>query len=260
MKICILMLSLLSFSQTLSAVEWSVGIKGGPGYEYSAFYDKSYNPWQTSSEPRLNDSWHYSRYQYSLGAFSEFQGKFVGTRLELLYSQYHWDASGPMESFGVDSNGNVNQTGTMQVDLKFDRSYLEIPVLFKVTAPLPVRPILFLGPAFAYRMSNTNTTVIDGQTYKREHDSGKKTRVSLIAGLGADIPIDRHRISMDFRYQVFSAEDSFSEGTDYGSQTEQTLKPGRLSFMLGYGFDLLGGKRLSKKHANIDPLLPPSID
>jgi len=114
---------------------------------------------------------------------------------------------------------------TMKFEMNF--SYLEIPVLLKLTIPTPggIKPSLFAGPALAIKLSGKEKLVYAGETIEEEDiEEMKDTDFGLIIGAGVDF----WNLTVDLRYVLGLNTFSTEEDVD--------AKHGVISLIVGYSF------------------------
>lgn len=114
-------------------------------------------------------------------------------------------------------------------------TYLEIPVLAKITIPTQgsVKPSLFAGPAIALKLSGKYKEEFDGDTYEEDLDELKGTDFGLVIGGGLDFGLGAPgtgSVSVDIRYSLGLSKVFDIDGEDL------EIKNGAFSLMIGYSF------------------------
>ncbi len=181
-----------------------LGVKGG--LNFTSFHG---DPWGWESKTR-----------FCAGLFVNFRiNKVFAFRPEILYTQ-----KGAKHSFW--------QWQIIEETVKL--SYLEIPILIKITEPTPgmFKPNLFVGPYFGYNLIARRRTEIDGQL-EEEVDIDEDTKdldLGIILGGGADVVFPFGTIVLDGRYGLGLIT------TDEEGRHE--VKNKVISFMLGYSLRL----------------------
>ena len=81
-------------------------------------------------------------------------------------------------------------------------NYFELPVLVRWSMPDtgPVKPILFVGPSFAYKVLSKSELDPEGIARVFQIDNVKSTDVGLVVGGGVDFIKSKGRITLDIRY------------------------------------------------------------
>jgi len=113
-------------------------------------------------------------------------------------------------------------------DLKLKLSYIDIPVLFRVTLPVDSdrwSPGIYAGPYLAFLASaSLNDTDVK--------DNVKGTDYGLVVGAAFDFPISggKQTVTLDFRYSVgFAKTDKEGDSEVYNTGFQ---------FLLGFGFNM----------------------
>lgn len=121
----------------------------------------------------------------------------------------------------------------------FNLTYLEIPVLAKITVPTQgsVKPFLFAGPAVALKLSTKLKMEVGGDSVEVESEEVnemlKGTDFGLVIGGGLDIGLGAPgtgSISVDIRYSLGLTNIFDVEGEDI------KVRNGAFSIMVGYSF------------------------
>lgn len=112
-------------------------------------------------------------------------------------------------------------------------SYLEIPVLAKLTIPTQssVKPNLFAGPCFAIKMSGKVKAEYAGESDEEDIEDMKGTDFGLVIGAGVDFGLGAPGIgkfTVDVRYTLGLTTISDFEDED--------VKNGVISLMFGISF------------------------
>jgi len=117
-------------------------------------------------------------------------------------------------------------------------TYLEIPVLAKVTIPTQgnISPNLFVGPSLGILLSAKYLEEWDGESEETDiKDDMKSTDFGLVFGAGVDIGMPHSAITVDGRYTLGLT--NTCEPYEYdGEEIECEEKNGVISFTVGYSF------------------------
>jgi len=203
-RVCLAVVLILISSVSAMAIEISgVGIKAG--LNFARF-----------SGPDVEAEWK-NRMALVGGAFFTLKlNNFLAIQPEILYSQKgpKWDA--PLEGQAF--------VGTVKLD------YLEIPLLVKILIPVgansAIRPNLFAGPYFGFKMSAKLKYTWGATSEERTIDVIKSTDSGYVFGGGFDFVVGNGKITLDVRYGM-----SFST-----IATDSTMKNQTISAMIGYSF------------------------
>jgi len=119
-------------------------------------------------------------------------------------------------------------------------TYLEIPVLAKVTIPTQgsIAPNLFVGPALAILLSAKYYEEWDSESEEYDiKDDMKSTDFGLVLGAGVEIGMPHSAITIDGRYTL-GLTNTCEPYTDpeTGEEIECDEKNNVISFMVGYSF------------------------
>lgn len=119
-------------------------------------------------------------------------------------------------------------------------TYLEIPVLAKITIPTQgnIAPNLFVGPALGILLSAKYHEEWDSESHEHDiKDEMKSTEFALVLGAGAEIGMPHSAITIDGRYTL-GLTNTCEPYTDpeTGEETECDEKNGVISFIVGYSF------------------------
>lgn len=139
----------------------------------------------------------------------------IGFQTELLFNQ----------------KGSSFQLGNFKEEYKL--SYLEVPVLLKVSIPVgALKPNIFAGPYAAFKLSEsyTYTDLLTGFDIESS-DNTKTLDYGAVFGGGLDIDLNTTVITFDGRYNLGLRElENVEEPKD--------IKNGSFSFNVGIGFKL----------------------
>jgi Outer membrane protein beta-barrel domain len=118
---------------------------------------------------------------------------------------------------------------TQDVEVSWNTSYLEIPVLFKLMIPAKgrIQPSLFAGPALAIKLSGKLKVEAGGASAEQSIPGIKSTDLGLVLGAGADIGL---KIRVDLRYTLGLTKMIEIDGVT------SDIKNGVFSLMVGYAF------------------------
>jgi len=120
---------------------------------------------------------------------------------------------------------------TMKVTMKLN--YLEIPVLAKLSIPIPgtVKPSLFVGPSLAIKLSGKGKVEYAGESEERDIEDLKSTDFGLVFGGGVDFALGQGKLTVDARYTLGLTTTREPEDGE-----EVDVKNGVISIMVGYSF------------------------
>lgn len=186
----------------------SIELTGGPkiGANFANLYGENVK----EAEEELGEDFK-SKLGICVGGFITFNiSEMFAIQPEVLYSMKGSKAEGTLfgETFKV----------------KFNLSYLEIPVLVKlrITTRGNVKPNIFAGPSLAIKLSGKTKTEYAGESEEDDLEDIKDTDIGLIIGAGVDFG----KLTVDLRYNLGLTK--LSE--------EDDVKNKAISLMIGYSF------------------------
>jgi hypothetical protein len=175
--LCALVILIVSV-HTINARPPGFGLKGG--LNFSNFGGDDAGTWD-------------SRTGFSFGGFlvSSFSDLF-SIQPELLYTT---KGAKRTSTFGVGDR----ETSTLRF------SYLEIPILGKITIPLRnsnFQPLLYAGPYMAIKLSSKMLIESDNQDTESSYDDARATDFGLVFGGGVGFPVRENIIGLEVRYNL----------------------------------------------------------
>ncbi len=175
--LCALVILILS-AQTINAQPPGFGLKGG--LNFSNFGGDDAGTWD-------------SRTGFSFGGFanSSFSEIFY-IQPEILYTT---KGAATTSAFGAGDR----ETRT----LKF--SYLEIPILGKITIPFSdsnFQPMLYAGPYMALKLSSKMEIESENQDTESSYDEARATDFGFVFGGGVGFPVRENIIGLEVRYNM----------------------------------------------------------
>jgi hypothetical protein len=135
-------------------------------------------------------------------------------------------------------------------DLDFRFSFIEIPILAKITFGEQIKRYAFFGPTFGFLLSAEVDAEFDNQTFTADiKETSKKTDFGILLGTGASFPLGRGELFFDGRYSAGFA--NLSKGGTvqfkHGSEIRQKETSSRdeistkgFQIMAGYLFSIGG--------------------
>jgi hypothetical protein len=160
----------------------------------------------------------------------------IGAQVEVGYVMKGSKIKGTASVIQQNIPVSVNVDGTMSLD------YLEIPILVKLSLPVPVvNPYIYVGPSIGMLLSSKmhvkTTASVQGISFSsdttvdfKEHINS--TDVGLAFGAGIDLPMG---LLIDLRYTLGLGTIAKQET---GSSTTPDIKNGVFAIMVGWGFKL----------------------
>ncbi len=109
-------------------------------------------------------------------------------------------------------------------------TYLEIPVLAKITVPTlgVFKPTLFAGPAVAIKLSGKVKAEYEGTTIEEDFENTKGIDFGFVVGAGIDLGFGVGKLALDLRYTLGLTTISEFENDD--------VKNGVFALMAGFSF------------------------
>ena len=196
----------------------SLAIELTGGLKIGANFANLYGEDLKEMEEELGEDFE-SRLGICIGGFITFNiSEMFAIQPEVLYSMKGSKAEGTLfgETFKV----------------KFNISYLEIPVLVKLRIPTQgnVKPSLFAGPSLAIKLSGKSKVEYAGESEEEDIEELKNTDFGLIIGAGVDLGfgfLGQGKITVDLRYNF---------GLTKISEENDEVKNKVISLMIGYSF------------------------
>lgn len=185
----------------------------------------------------------------------------------VVYNNMHQELStrhtfGIGSIFGLSLNKNISlqlepmylEKGSLvseEVDLEIKYSFLEIPLLLKLTAGKKIRPYIFAGPALNFMLNSEWEISQGGSSLKGDAGSiSRKFDLGIIIGTGISIPFWKGSLFLNCRYNL-GLSDLSRSGTIEFSQGDFSLdlnvdeadKIKSEVFQIMFGFVLPLGKK-----------------
>lgn len=133
---------------------------------------------------------------------------------------------------------------TTPPDLIFRLSFIEMPILARITFGEKIKRYAFFGPTFGFLLAAELETEFDGQTFTADiKEATKNTDFGVLLGTGVSLPLGRGQLLIDGRYVAGFANLNkggtiqFKRGSQIRQEeisTRDTLSTKGFQIMVGY--------------------------